>query len=194
MANNNTPFGFRPYNPIGGGVNGRLGSYIIASALASNVFNGDCVGMVGTGRRITIATVATGAILGSFHGVRYTDSLGEIKFMPFWPTGTVATGLVPGADGPEALVHDDPMQSFIAQVNGVGLAAADEFSTMDFVAGAGSTLTGQSAHQLDASSVAASQQFIVLGLAPLPGMEYGVSAKAFCQNRVPVLSNSFAGV
>jgi hypothetical protein len=192
MPNINTPFGFRPFYAPGGGNFGRVGGYEIPSAHAENIFTGDAVALSGTGRRIVVATVATGSIVGAFHGVRYVNSLGEVKFAPFWPTGTVATGLFPGAN-PEAQVHDDPNQEFISQVDGVGLAEVDVASTMDFVAGAGSTATGQSAHQLSAASVGASQQFRLIALAPLPDNSYGQFAKAISKIRVHQLAEAFAG-
>lgn len=193
--NLNTPFGFRPIQaPHGGGVYGRLSAYEIPSAHAENIFTGDLVAMSGTGRRIVVATVATGAIVGSFQGVRYTNSLGEVKFMPYWPTGTVATGLHPGQN-PEAIVADDPNQLFVAQVDdSTGLAEGDVGETMDFVAGAGNTATGLSGHQLDKSSADVNQQLRILGLARLPNNAYGQYAKAICKIRVHQLAETFAGL
>lgn len=181
MANLNTPFGFKPWQHIAGGTPGRIGSYNIASGLGSNIFTGDLVVITGTGLNITVATVATGRILGSFAGCRYADSMGEIKFALYWPTGTVATGLQYG-DSPEALVHDDPKQTFLAQVDDTaGLVAADVGQTADFVAGAGDTNTGISGHQVDQSSLSTSQQLRVLRLAPQPDNAYGQYAKALVE-------------
>lgn len=194
MANRNTPFGFKPFYAPGGGNFGRQGGYEVASATGSDIFNGDLVALTGTRRRITVATVATGYILGSFHGVRYVTSLGDIRFAPYWPNGLVASGLTPGAD-PEALVHDDPNQEFMAQVDDTaGLTTADIAETADFVAGAGSAATGQSAHQIDQSSFDVSQQLRILALAPLPDNEYGQYAKAICKIRMHQLAEAFAGL
>lgn len=194
MANRNTPFGFKPFYAPNGGNFGRQGSYDIASATAADIFNGDLVALTGTRRRITVATVATGFILGSMHGVRYVTSLGDIRFAPYWPTGLVASGLTPGAD-PEALVHDDPNQEFIAQVDDTaGLTANDIGETADFVASAGSTSTGQSAQVIDQSSFDVSQQLRILALAPLPDNEYGQYAKAICKIRVHQLAEAFTGL
>lgn len=182
MPNVNSPYGFRPYNHGAGGTPGRLGRYFIASALAQNLFIGDPVTLTGTNRFVTICTVATGMILGSFQGCRYVDSQGNVQFARNWVTGTVATGLTPGDAGPEALVADDPEQLFTVQMNtATGMVAADVGNTADFVAGAGNALTGISAFQLDQTSLGASQQLRIVDLARFPDNDFGQFAKAVVQ-------------
>lgn len=181
MPNVNSPYGLRPVNHGAGGIPGRLGRYFVASGLAQNLFTGDPVTLTGTNRNITICAVATGMILGSFQGVRYTDSAGNIQFARNWVTGTVATGLQPN-ESPEALVADDPEQLFTIQVSGAaGLVAADVGQTIDLLAGAGNALTGISGFLADQASLGASQQLRIVDLYRLPDNDFGQYAKAVVQ-------------
>ena len=174
------PFGFTATRHGAGGTPQRLGSYEIASALAQDLFSGDPVVLIGTGRRITIASAGdANLIVGVFAGCRYVDSNGDVQFRPRWPSGTVATGIAPGED-PEALVYDDPRQEFVIQVSAsAGLVAADVGQMANFVAGAGSAFTGRSAFELDQGTLSgSSRQLRILGLSRIPENDYGEFAKA----------------
>lgn len=108
--------------------------------------------------------------------MKYVDSNGEQQFRPRWPTGTVATEI-------EALVYDDPLQEFIAQVDDTaGLVEADVGQLAALVAGAGNNFTGRSAWQIDQSTLAGTVtlQVRILGLARDPENDYGQFAKARC--------------
>jgi len=172
-----------------GGTPHRFGAYEIASGLAQDLFAGDPVVLIGTGRRITIATAGdANLITGVFAGVRYVDANGEVQFRPRWPSGTVAEGIQTGED-PEALVYDDPGQEFVIQVSAVaGLVVANVGNMANFVAGAGNAFTGRSAFQLDQTTLAtASKQLRILGLARQLDNSYGQFAKA----RVMINNHSY---
>lgn len=174
------PFGLTPTRHGAGGTPQRLGSYEIASGLAQDLFSGDPVVLIGTGRRITIATAGdANLITGVFAGCRYTDANGEVQFRPRWPASTVATGIQDGEE-PEALVYDDPRQEFVIQVSGsAGLVAADVGQMANFVAGAGNAFTGRSAFLLNQATLAGtSLQLRILGLSRIPENDYGQFAKA----------------
>jgi hypothetical protein len=181
MTNVDRPFGFTATRHGAGGTPQRLGSYEIANGLASDIFSGDPVVILGSGRTIDIATAGnTNLITGIFAGVRYTDANGDVQFRPFWASGTVGTGLQRGDDNPEALVYDDPRSEFIVQVSAsAGLVVADVGQLANFVAGAGSAFTGRSAALLDQTTLNASaRQFRILGLSRIPENDYGEFAKA----------------
>ena len=138
------PSGLIASRHVAGGTPHRLGGYTIASALASDIYSGDPVVLTGTGRNIDIAAAGDdNPMVGVFAGVRYVDSNGDQQFRPRWATGTVATEI-------EALVYDDPMQEFIAQVDDtLGLVEAEVGLNANLVAGAGNNFTGRSAWQID---------------------------------------------
>ena len=176
------PFGFTATRHGAGGTPQRLGSYEIANGLPSDIFSGDPVVILGTGRTIDIATAGNAnLIVGIFAGVRYTDANGDVQFRPFWATGTVGTGLQRGEDNPEALVYDDPRSEFIVQVSeSAGLAVGDVGNLANFVAGAGNAFTGRSAALLDQTTLdpGVARQFRILGLSRIPENDYGEFAKA----------------
>ena len=176
------PFGFTATRHGAGGTPQRLGSYEIANALPSDIFSGDPVVILGSGRTIDIATAGNAnLIVGIFAGVRYTDANGDVQFRPFWASGTVGTGLQRGEDNPEALVYDDPRSEFIVQVSeSAGLAVGDVGNLANFVAGSGNAFTGRSAALLDQTTLdpGVARQFRILGLSRIPENDYGEFAKA----------------
>ena len=181
MTNVDRPFGFTATRHGAGGTPMRLGSYEIANGLAADIFSGDPVSLVGSGRTITLATAGNAnQIVGIFAGVRYTDANGDVQFRPTWMSGTVGTGLQRGDDNPEALIYDDPRSEFIVQVSSAsGLAVADVGLLANFVAGAGNAFTGRSGFLLDQTTLnATARQLRILGLSRIPENDYGEFAKA----------------
>jgi hypothetical protein len=155
MATSATPNGLRPVNLIGGlPYSGSTRLIKIGSAYATNIFYGDIVSILAAG---TIAKVtATGAdgttnafpagVIGVFLGCTYTDPNLKYKvFKQYWPASTVATDAY-------AYVVDDPNVVFQAQANG-SLDQTSLGANVCVVQTAGSTLTGDSAVALNASSV-----------------------------------------
>lgn len=181
MTNVDRPAGFLPTRHGAGGTPQRLGSYEIANGLASDIFAGDPVVLLGSGRTIDLATAGNANLItGIFAGCRYTDANGDVQFRPFWASGTVGTGLQRGDDNPEALVYDDPRMEFVVQVSSAsGLVVADVGLLANFVAGSGNAFTGRSAALLDQTSLNASaRQLRILGLSRMPENDYGEFAKA----------------
>jgi hypothetical protein len=190
MTNVDRPFGFTPTRHGAGGTPQRLGSYEIENGLGSDIFSGDPVVLLGSGRTIDVATAGNANLItGIFAGVRYTDANGDVIFKPNWVSGTVGTGLQRGEDNPEALVYDDPNQEFIIQVSeSAGLVVADVGQLANFVAGAGNAFTGRSGYELDQTTLNVSaRQCRILGLARIPENDYGEFAKA----RVQIYNHSY---
>ena len=154
MSAISAPFGFRPSFHNSGQV--RPKAYTITSAYAANIFEGDPVNLTTNGV-IQLATsdgTRTGTTdgvswVGIFAGVEYIDATGQPKVSKFWPTGTVATGIV-------AWVYDDPETLFDVQYTNPSPGTSAQIAVgagYDWVptAPGGSTSTGLSATQLTAS-------------------------------------------
>lgn len=177
MATTASPYGLKPVNLIGGlPYAGSTRLIKIASAYGTNIFYGDIVSILAAG---TIAKVtATGAdgttnafpagVIGVFVGCTYTDPNLKYKvFRQYWPASTVATDAY-------AYVVDDPNVVFKAQADDT-MAQATLGSNVCVVQGSGSTVTGNSAVALDASSAATDTflPFRIVGFVDAPGSAVG---------------------
>jgi len=151
---------------------GAVTNYLIDPAgEATNLFNGQVV-TLGTDGYIALATgdgsdattnnlggSSIGAI-GVFVGCSYTNDQGQTVHSQYYPSGAL-NGV--------AYVVDDPNVLFAAELD----AAAEQAmigATTDFVAvqstSTGSTTTGNSTSELDATVGTTTKAFKVLGLAP----------------------------
>jgi hypothetical protein len=145
MANPDTPFGFRPYNHISGGVPGRLREYTLSTAYNTSLFKGDLVKTDGGGN-LNIAA-AGNQVVGVFWGVKYIAADGSVVHKNNWVASTAeksGTTIV-------ALVYDDPNMTFLVQSNG-SMTAADigQFCDVDTSA-TGDAATGWSRQQTSAT-------------------------------------------
>jgi hypothetical protein len=175
MANLDAPNGFTPVRHLKGGTVRYDGGYTITSALASDIFLGDVVILLGNGKDIDVAAATEETILGIFAGCRYTAANGDVVWAKQWVSGTATLG---GVDA-EAFVYTDPGIIYSAQCTtiaeaNVGLAA-------DLLAGAGNAATGVSGFEVNGAAYGATGQFLVLGLAGAPDginpSEYGADAR-----------------
>lgn len=173
MANVNAPMGLRTIRHYMGGLV-RLNEYQIASALGSNIFDGDLVKSTGTTKQITVCAAGDRSV-GVFRGVRYQETDGNYVFRRYWPSGTT---LLTGSTC-YALVNDDPHTLFAIQCS-AGFAVTDVGSVTDITAAtAGSTATGQSGMQADSTlfSASGSAQLKIIELVNSPDNAYGTNAK-----------------
>ena len=114
------PYGLKPINLIGGQVfAGSTREYAIANGYNTNIFYGDCVGLVrGNLQRVTVETGAEGTLVGIFLGCSFTNPVTKQKqFTQYWPAGTAAGDAV-------AIVCDDPDTVFKAVVCSSGTTIA----------------------------------------------------------------------
>lgn len=172
----NAPQGLQPVRKLDGSAwTSSLNSYQIVTTYADSMFTGDPV-TIGTDGYLARG-VAGSAIVGVFMGVKYTDSTGTVKFMPYWPGNPgVQTGSTV-----EALVLDDPNLVFsIQETNGSGaagtpLALADRGLNANFLYTAGNTATGQSAVSLNNATEAntITLNLKIIDLDPTPGNALG---------------------
>ena len=183
MANQDRPNGLTPLRHGTGGASQRLVAFAIADALASNIFSGDLVLTTGTastlnGRAFIDVVTAGQRSIGVFAGVRFVDANGDQQFRPRWVTGQVTTQ--DPRSPVEALVYADPDMEFEIQVNAsAGLVVANVGQKADIVAGAGNAFTGRSGFEIDQTSIGATGQLKILGLAgPRVNNDFGEFAKA----------------
>ena len=142
MANVDAAFGLTPVRHLSGNGYSRANKYTITSGLAENIFTGDLVIITADGV-ITPHSATEVNNIGVFAGVSYTASDGSYVYSQYFPTGTTATNIV-------AYVYDDPYIVYKVQSDGT-VAQTNIGNCADVVAGAGSTVTGQSGFELNSS-------------------------------------------
>lgn len=174
MPNLNAPNGFKLVGHMAGGVPARMNEYRLASGTANAIFTGDPVIILNTGL-LDRAGGTSVNIIGIFAGVRWIDVDGTPRFSRHWPAAQVTQG----AGDAFALVCDDPMAVFEVQCKtGTAFAQTHVGNNADYEYVAGNTLNGSSNSHLDISAAgAATAQFRILGLAPLPNNDFGDSAR-----------------
>lgn len=167
----NAPQGLQPQQHQNGSVwNDQLSPYKISDQYATSLFKGDPVTL---GSGYLAIGVAGSAIMGVFWGCKYINSIGTYIFSPYWPASTATQG----AAGADAFVVDDPTVLFNIQVSSTGLTQAEIGSNANFVAGSGSTITGQSGYALDSTTIAtgnATRNLKIVALTPNVSNAFGV--------------------
>ena len=168
MANLDQPNGFIPKRHMGGGII-RAAAYQLANAESSAIFSGDPVVKKADGY-IGVAAATDVNQIGVFHGVRWIDLDGSVRFSQYWPAGQACIG------EPEAYVFDDPGIVYEAQAQGGAFTRTNIGNNVDLQYNAGDTLIGRSKAALDLSAPAAgTAQYRLLNLAD--GSEFGNFAR-----------------
>ncbi len=184
MANVDAAFGFVPIRHMSGNAP-RTNKYTIASGLAENIFKGDMVIVVAAGT-ITPHTATETNNIGVFDGCSYTASDGSYVYSEYWPSGTVATDII-------AYVYDDPYTVFKAQSAG-SPAQTNIMNCCDVVAGAGSTLTGQSGFELSGTMAAGIASCKIVALYDAPDNAFGANAIMEVTINEHLLGTNVAGI
>lgn len=133
--------GFQPSRKLGSAPN-NLGitEYTIADGYATSIFKGDVVKVNATG---TIELAAAGdRVVGVFLGCAYAQADGTPTEARYWPASTSSATTV------TAKVSDDPNQTYNV-VGNAALTTVYPGDLYDTVIGTGSTITGNSAAQMD---------------------------------------------
>jgi len=167
MANVDAAFGLTPIRHLSGNGYSRANKYTIASGLAENIFTGDAVILIADGV-LTPHTAGEVNNIGVFAGVSYTASDGSFVYSQYWPSGTVATDII-------AYVYDDPYTVFKVQSAGT-TAQTNIGNCADLVAGAGSTLTGQSGFEMSGTMSNGTATCKILGVYESPDNALGANA------------------
>lgn len=172
-------YGLRPVRHRAGGVI-RLWDHTIASGYATSIYRGDLVTLNGNG---TLTQATTGSVpFGVFDGVSYTNSANEPKWSPFWPGGTVATGI-------RALVYNDADIVYSVWDDAVAdfLTAADVGGSGDIQVGTPDTVFSRSGMMLDTSDVSAtSGQLKIVNLFYRTGNDWSTVAGTQCEVEVTI--------
>ena len=155
MANLDAAFGLNPVGKIGSGPSQKMNEYKIASNETNAIFQGDMV-QPDSGNIQQAGTGTTN--IGVFWGCKYDDATTN---KPTFKNNSVAGGNGAIAD---AFVYDDPYQVFEVQGDsGTASAQADIMQTADVVVGTGSTTTGISGMELDASDIGTGANLMIIG-------------------------------
>jgi len=137
MANIDRPKGLEPAGPCL-----RVTEYKLAAAYAQDLFIGDPVIAIATGRDVEIATAGTGnPILGAIVGIYDSNKVA----LPYWDSGHVGEGYV--------MVSDHPDQIYSCQGDGDTsyLDENDCNGNVNLVSGTGSTVSWRSGWELNDS-------------------------------------------
>ena len=143
MANTDYPRGLQPFGPVL-----RATEYKLAAAYAQDLFIGDPVVAIATGRDIELASVgSTNAIVGAILGI-YDENKVPLNY---WDTGHSGEGYV--------MVADHPDQLFVAQGDGASsyLGEDDCNGNIPMTSGPGSTVNYRSTWELDDSATAGAE-------------------------------------
>lgn len=174
MANTDSPRGAIPVGTLSGSPwAGSVREYPVDSSNGTAIFRGDFITLEDDGNVAPAA--AGGVLLGVCVGVRVNRTIAATEHPGYLPASTAGYVLV--CTAPDAIyeIQEDSA--------GGAMVATNVGSMGDIVAGAGSTTTGLSAHELDSSDVitkdasAASAQLQVIALVPKEDNEIGTNAK-----------------
>lgn len=166
MSATAAPFGLLPAYHGGGGIV-RPTSYSITSGYAADILANGPVRIVpsSTGEGTIRAAAAGESSIGSFAGVRWTDSDGLTRFSNKWTSGTTGTEI-------ECWVTEDPNIFYRIQANDT-LTVADIGKQYDWSAESGNTTVGNSNVSLNVSSVATNAGLQIVGLRPSADNAWG---------------------
>ena len=184
MANVDAAFGFVPIRHMSGNAP-RTNKYTIASELAENIFKGDLVIVIAAGT-LTPHTATETNNIGVFDGCSYTASDGSYVYSEYWPSGTTATDII-------AYVYDDPYTVFKVQSAGT-TAQTNIGNCADVVAGAGSTITGQSGFEISGTMAAGIATCKILALHETPDNAFGANAIMEVLIDEHILGTNVAGI
>jgi hypothetical protein len=181
MANVDAPYGLKPVKYAWGApYSGACRPYFVQSDYATALFIGDTVLLTGTSNTTTVRGFPPGtlpainkaAITGQITGV-------IVGFLPL--DGHDSTVHGPASTARIALVADDPDLLFSVQDDGSAALTAAIVGTnaQTIFTHAGSTFTGRSGVELDATTPDTTQAFQlrIVGLLDSPGNELGANAQ-----------------
>lgn len=155
MSTTSAPRGLKPVGLLGGmPFAGSTRSLLIKSGYATAIFNGDVVGFAdvtnSTDDGYIVRETAAGEVnpIGVFMGCSYTDpNTGQMTHSQYYPGGIAATDI-------RAVIAINPFTLYEVQADGA-VAQTALGQTVDLVqTAAGSTTTGNSGMQADASTAA----------------------------------------
>ena len=153
MSATSAPRGLKPIGLLGGmPFAGSTREFLIKSGYATAIFNGDVVGLADVANSTDDGYLVREAVasevnpIGVFLGCSYTDpNTGQLTFNQYYPGSIAASDI-------KAVVSVNPFTLYEVQADGA-IAQTQLGMTADLVqTQAGSTVTGNSGVQLDAST------------------------------------------
>ena len=153
MSATSAPRGLKPIGLLGGmPFAGSTREFLINSGYATAIFNGDVVGLADTANSTDDGYLVREAVasevnpIGVFLGCSYTDpNTNQLTFSQYYPGSITASDI-------KAVVSVNPFTLYEVQADGA-IAQTQLGMTADLVqTQAGSTVTGNSGIQLDAST------------------------------------------
>lgn len=153
MSATSAPRGLKPIGLLGGmPFAGSTREFLIKSGYATAIFNGDVVGLADTANSTDDGYLVREAVasevnpIGVFLGCSYTDpNTGQLTFNQYYPGSIAASDI-------KAVVSANPFTLYEVQADDA-IAQTQLGMTADLVqTQAGSTVTGNSGIQLDAST------------------------------------------
>ncbi len=153
MSATSAPRGLKPVSLLGGlPFAGSTREFLIKSGYSTAIFNGDVVGLADTANSTDDGYLVREAVasevnpIGVFLGVSYTDpNTNQLTFRQYYPGSIAASDI-------KAVVSVNPFTLYEVQADGA-IAQTQLGMTADLVqTQAGSTVTGNSGIQLDAST------------------------------------------
>ena len=174
MANEDRPSGAKPVSTLSGSSwAGHVREYSVDASNATAIFRGDFVALEADGN-ITPATAGTtNPILGVVVGIVVDKGVAATEHPGYLPASTAGTVKV--CVGPDIIyeIQSDDVSAT--------LDAASVGANVAFIAGAGSTTTGNSAHEIDADTltVAGSEQLRILDTVNREDNEVGAVNQKF---------------
>jgi len=183
MANIDAAFGFRPIGKVGSGVNnGGTTLYTIADNANLTAYKGDHV--MASGGYIVAGTASGATNVGVFNGCFYIDPTSK---KPTWSnyynqTNVTASGSISGSTNIDAYIYDDPYYLFEIQTDAT-VAKTNIGKNADSIIGTGSTVNGQSKHEMDSGSTTtiattAGLQMKIIGITKDPENDDASSANS----------------
>ena len=155
MANVSEKFGLRPYRKLDGTpLVGAQNRYTIASGHTTAIYQGDMVIPLAAGNIDRHTAGNATAVLGVFNGCFYTDpTTQKPTYRNYYPGGIAASDIT-------AFVVDDPDAVFLIDAD-AAFTRAGLFANYSVTNTTGVTQTGLSKVQLDVSTAATANTFVV---------------------------------
>ena len=183
MANIDAAFGFRPIGKVGSGVNNSGTTlYTLEDNANLTAYKGDHV--MASGGYIVAGTASGATNVGVFNGCFYIDPTSK---KPTWSnyynqTNVTATGSISGSTNIDAYIYDDPYYLFEIQTDAT-VAKTAIGKNADSIIGTGSTVNGQSKHEMDSGSTttiatSAGLQMKIIGITKDPENDDASSANS----------------
>lgn len=188
MANVDRPNGARPVNKDGSPYNGSLRKMQVDSSNATAIFRGDFVVQEADGNIAAATAGATHVIVGVAVGPVVDRAVAATEHPGYLPATTAGYVMVAPAESCYFAIQEDSDTST--------LAATERGARINFIAGAGSTTTGISAHELDSSSVGqdATYQLSLIDIVQSEDNAIGTNAEWIVKVNLPQEAPATAGI